>query len=713
MFDFIKKIINPILLPAELKEKYIALRCEEFNIFFRYTLGTGILVYFVLIIVDWFTLSALFFDVISIRLMMLVAFFLTFFLTFLKTFINISNYVAIVFILLLMLNITWTQAIIEAGLEEGYGLLITPDTTSSVIVFSGAEVGYGSLLIPLLLLPIAFTALQAFFIATIAVIIINVGMTYSELPSAFVETINAVLIGIGFFITVFAYLITQQRRYAFMLSHNLEMAKNIAENSLETKKALVATISHEVRNFVNGILGLTHKLEDANLNVSQQESISTLQYSGETLLIMLNDTLDLSKMESGKLTLDYNEIDLKKLVTSLIELMKSRAEENNTKIFLVINSNVPNYIYSDSTRLRQILLNLISNAIKFTKDGFITVNIKSTLINNDKHLLRFEIVDTGIGISREAKNKIFNAYNQASTKTSKQYGGTGLGLSICEEIVSILGGQIGVESKVGRGSTFWVQWPTEIIKTPVMSENVEISLDTQGIQPMHILLAEDDDLIAGYMKDVLEIKEHTVTIAKDGEEAVTMAASNIYEVILLDYNMPKLSGVEVTKLIRASDMNAITPIIALTAVTEEKIIQSFKSAGVNDYLLKPIHKNDLFQAINKYVISSHSKDHNVVPNGLQSIVDDFGEEYANNMLKNFIDRIDEKIIALENGLASDNHTEIVVAAHDITSMSGLVGFLKTCDAFRAIERQARSNELDDIRDLFTAAKNIYKSEKKK
>lgn len=685
----------------------------EFSRYFRLSLLIGVFIYVVMIVWDWLSARGLFDDIILQRVSMISVFIAVFSLSFIRNFYKISQHIGAFVILALMLNVTWTQAVLEKGLEEGYGMLVTPGATTSVIVFSGAEMGYGALLTPLLLLPIGFTAFQSFIVSLLVFVIVNVGMGQAELPSAFVSTVNSVFIGIGIFTVILSYLVNQQRRTAFKLRRDLQAAHDIAEEASKSKSTLIATMSHEVRNFINGIIGITSYLQKTKMDARQEDSILTLKYSGETLLAILNDALDLSKMEAGKLDIEKIDIDTDKLVYSVTDLMRSRAEDKGVSIRVSIDTKAPCIIRSDPTRLRQVLMNLLSNAIKYTEKGNVSINLKVISITNDQADLRFEISDTGIGISKEALGKLFNEYAQADASTYRKYGGTGLGLHICKRIIEIMGGTISAESVAGKGSTFSFQIPVEIGgEHDVHYFSSEKIVQTE---PMNILLVEDDKIISRYTSDLLATHSHKTTSVHDGNSAIKALEESSCDLVLMDLNMPDMNGLEVTRKIR--EMGCSIPIIGLSGNTRDGIIDESRQAGMNDYLLKPIDRHKLFHILSLY---GTAMDNEVLIESteggggnqrISTMINDFGRDYTKEMVAEFTKTIHDKIEILKSSINDGVMNSVITNAHDITSMSGTIGLEKSCSLFRQIEMNAAKKIDCDYSVLFENAVQSYEDEK--
>ena len=702
-------VVPFVRMSEDMEREYKTSFSQTFSLFFRLALFFGVMVYICLMAWDWVFVRTLFDEIWLSRIFMVVAFLGVFSLTYIRNFYKVSQLVGMVFVLLFMVNITWTQSLIEQNLETGYGMLITPGTTTSVIVFSGAEMGYGVLLLPLLLLPLGFTPFQVIFISVSAVSIINAGMAQSDLPEAFVKTINSVFVGIGLSTSVLAYIVTQQRRKTFKLEYELRAAKSLAEDASKQKSSLLAMMSHEVRNFINGIIGVTTALLSTSLSKSQNDDVMTLKYSGETLLTMLNDLLDLSKMDAGKMRIEEVDIDLHKLIHSVIDLMRSRADEKGILIKPCLHEDVPHFIRSDPTRLRQVLMNFLSNAIKFTDDGVVEIRVDLCADHGDGVRIRFRVIDTGIGLAKEAQENLFQEYTQAGESTARKYGGTGLGLSICKRIIGLLHGDIGVDSSENKGSTFWFEIPAVIVKR-LCDQNVQDGVSY--VSPLRILLVEDDLVIAKHTADILEKSNHKVTKAYKGEEALSYAQDALYDVIFVDYNLPDMSGVDLVSALRAlTHVYDDLPIIALTAHTDDDVFTQFRLAGATDYLVKPVDKDSLLYVLEQ----KDSKDDDVSLNqhmslnhNIQFLLEDFGVEYVRSMVKEFSDGISSKIIDIEDAVVRQDRDAIAAISHDITSMTGTLGLHECCAFFRNVEKRISQDNLDTIGSYIADACALYK-----
>lgn len=458
--------------------------------------------------------------------------------------------------------------------------------------------------VPLQMVPLmtSFTAaLSTLWLSTIIILDFarqaNLGETTYEMVRIIVGVYVIASIGIS-------YLATQYRRTSFLLGKQLEAALHDAKSANEAKSAFLATMSHEVRTPLTGILGIVSLIKHTQLSKKQRDYIDTIQYSGDTLLALLNDLLDITKIETGKLDLENLTFNTRRFVSSVVDLMKSRAEEKGVVFDFRIAPDVPEHIEADPTRLRQVLLNLVSNAIKFTEQGAVDVYVSIADIQNRNMLLRFEITDTGIGIPHDVQQKLFQEYTQVNASISRRFGGTGLGLSICRKIVELMDGRIGLNSEPGHGSTFWFEIPVTSAK-PSNPENdagpSSPAFDKRG--DLHILVAEDNGINQRVIAGLLERCGHTVTIAGNGEQALSFLRNPDFpcDLVFMDVQMPVLDGISATRQIRelSGSRNAI-PIIALTAGSADSDRTSCLDAGMDDFLMKPLNPNDLYAKINRY-----------------------------------------------------------------------------------------------------------------
>lgn len=372
----------------------------------------------------------------------------------------------------------------------------------------------------------------------------------------------------------------------------LIVAKERAELASKTKANFLSTVTHELRTPLYAVTGLTNMLLDEEPKPNQIQHLKSLKFSGDYLLTFINDILQINKIEANKVELDPEVFNLKKKVGNVVSALSNSAMDNNVKLHYEYDKSLPNTFMADQLKISQILINLIGNAIKFTKDGDIWVRLKKLDQNNDSYRIRFEIEDNGIGITKEKQENMFESFSQGSIQINRKYGGTGLGLSIVKGLIDILKGKIYLHSELGKGSTFIFELPLTYAPEPIITEKPRNpnKINTLDLTNIKILVVEDNKINQMITRKILSKMNLLCDVVDNGEDAVDRVGKEQYDVVLMDIHMPGISGLEATKIIRTFDKK-IT-IFALTAVTIEDKMHEFDEAGFDDIISKPFKQQD-------------------------------------------------------------------------------------------------------------------------
>lgn len=381
----------------------------------------------------------------------------------------------------------------------------------------------------------------------------------------------------------------------------IKASRERAEAANKAKSIFLANMSHEIRTPMNGILGMIDVMTSSTEDKEQRENLDIIKSSAESLLVLINDILDYSKIESRKMKLEEIEFDVRKVVEDSIKLFTYKGSEKGLEVTYRVDDDIPHQLFGDPLRLRQVINNLVSNAVKFTSEGFIRVEVKAAKDLMGKRVLRFVVSDTGVGIPKEKIACLFNSFEQIDSSTTRKYGGSGLGLAIVRDLVELMNGSIEVESKINKGSSFIVDIPFRVYmkEKNALKEIATTKENALKHSNVNILLAEDNKVNQLIMMKMFKKNGAHVEIAENGEEVLAKLGKGIFDIILMDVQMPVLDGYETTRKIR--DKNIETPIVALTANALKGDRERCIECGMNDYIAKPVSYQKIVEIIDKYV----------------------------------------------------------------------------------------------------------------
>lgn len=463
-----------------------------------------------------------------------------------------------------------------------------------------------------------------------------------------------------------------------------KQAENAAAKASTDKTRFIATISHELRTPLNGIVGLSRMLRDTELSDEQFSWVSTIYASAITLGNIFNDIIDLDKLDRDKLELSLKTISLKDFTEELSSIIRLLAADKQLELKTTINEPLPRLVEIDGTRLRQILWNILFNAVKFTQKGHVSLSVSSTKPDGDKAYVTFVIEDTGVGIPESEIEKIFAMYYQVDHPDHQSATGTGIGLAICKQMVDLMKGEIHVSSIVGKGTRFEIVLPVQISNSPMKVAQLQVT-------GLNILLVEDIELNVMVAKALLEKLGQKVDVAMTGQEAIDKVRENQYDLILLDIQLPDMTGFDVASTIIEEDLVMQTPIVALTANVIKKRDEYLEN-GMDDVIAKPIKKSRVIEVFNELFhappapLEIDGEVERPEPNKtlsnildmdlLQMLVDTIGDEMVRASVKVFQEKMPEYMEILQLSLSADEKSEVCSQAHKIKGAAGSVGLAR-------------------------------------
>lgn len=486
----------------------------------------------------------------------------------------------------------------------------------------------------------------------------------------------------------------------------LEGAREAAVNANKAKSEFLANMSHEIRTPLNGIVGMLNLTLISDINEKLRDNLNVAKSCADSLLKVINDILDFSKMEAGKLTIDNTNFNIYKLIEDVIKAHSVQANHRHLSLRYQFSSGIPTYLIGDSMRIKQILDNLIGNALKFTENGSILLSIERHSQKMDSFELLFSVSDTGIGIAESEMDRLFQCFSQINGSTTRKFGGTGLGLAISKQLVERMGGTIRVESKKGEGSTFFFTLPLMVGQVPVKKEADKDLVKNLNIS-LKVLLVEDDEVHQNVFKQMLSNKGHTMQIAPNGKEALDIIKKENFDIIFMDIKMPEIDGIDTTHRIRQMEGGTKhIPIVAVTAYALKGDRERFLALGMDEYLAKPVQIEELYAILDRYAKKIKERE---ILDSLQA-----DEKIMNpTVTVELHDRIGKHIQSMKEALDNNEITTIEKEANiikklaDSTHADDLKRIAFTIElAARREDLKAIINEIPKISDAF---KNILQT----
>ncbi|MEM9469988.1 MAG: ATP-binding protein [Pseudomonadota bacterium] len=505
--------------------------------------------------------------------------------------------------------------------------------------------------------------------------------------------------------------LTELRKSEAKKTNEMRVAKEDADKANKAKSAFLAVVTHEIRTPMTGIMGMVKLLLDSSLSKDQKTYAQTIQDSGDAMLALLNDILDFEKIEQGKMSFENITFDIHRLISGVSTLMNGHAAQKHIELKTKLGDTLPQYVQGDPTRLRQVLLNLTGNAVKFTDEGHVTITAERIDNMEEEGIaeLYFSVTDSGIGISEEAQKNLFNPFSQADNSIARKFGGTGLGLAISKGLIRAMGSEININSHEGEGSTFFF-----MLKMPLGEQSAAEEMKRQEpvsdtTKALKILIVDDNQINQNVIKGLLKSTPHSIQAANRAESGLDMLKKEEFDFVLMDIELPGMKGDEATQKIRADEKLKDIPVVALTGNLMPDEVKQYLAAGMNDVLAKPIDPDKLLAVLSRNFNTHKEKkkqnDNNEVLNEqtLQELAKHISQDEMKTMLDDVMEKSGEIIEAIKDANNHNDLSSIAQRCHEIKGMCGNFGLNELSDISNKIERAIKDNDSDgaqqDIKQL--------------